>query len=181
MESDTDSYFEESSKTEEEVAGPIYINVNLEESPEPPPPASPSPYPPAPISVGDLSPVWELPDDGTNFLSYFKRADVLESKKRAKETRARMSEERYVVEAPMVSQGLWAFLQHFHGQQWEVKFLQPAARPLFDQMLAYIVGYARLTRFNENILRRYFGGCSAAGKSERLRLLAESGGFLKIE
>ena len=181
MDSDKDSYFEESSEAEEEVAGPIHINENIEESPESPPPASPSPAPPAPIPVGELSPVWELPDERTNFLNYFNRADVLEFKKWAIETRARMNEEGYGVDAPMVSQSFWAFLQHFHGQQLEVKFLQPAAGPLFDQMLAYIVGYSRLTSLNKKLFRRYFEGRSAAEKAEKLRLLAESCGFLEIE
>ena len=81
----------------------------------------------------------------------------------------------------MVSQSFWAFLQHFHGQQWEVKFLQPRAGPLFDQMLAYFAGYFRLTSLNKNLLRRSFQGWSIAEKAEKLRLLAESGGFLKIE
>ena len=72
MESDNDSYFEESSsEDEQEVAGPLHIIVegNLEESPESPPrgPPSPAPAPPAPIPVDELFPVWELPDDGTNF------------------------------------------------------------------------------------------------------------------
>ena len=70
---------------------------------------------------------------------------------------------------------------NFHGQQWEVNFLKPAARPLFEQMLAYIAGYARLTSLNKSLLRQYFEGCSAAEKSEKLRLLTESGGFLEVE
>ena len=58
MDSDTDSYFEEHSESEEQIAGPIHINLNIEESPESPPPGSPSPAPapPAPISVGEVSP-----------------------------------------------------------------------------------------------------------------------------
>ena len=58
MDSDNDSYFEESSESEEEIAGPIPIKVNIEEPPESPPPGSPSPgpAPPAPIPVGELSP-----------------------------------------------------------------------------------------------------------------------------
>ena len=147
----------------------------------PPQPETLSLVPPAPIPVGELSPVWELPDDGTNFLNYFTRTDVLDLKNWAVETRARINEEGYVVEAPMVSQSLWAFLQHFHGQQWEVKFLQPAAGPLFDQMLAYFAGYARLTTLNKSLLSQYFEGWSAAEKAEKLRLLAETGGFLEIE
>ena len=84
MESDSDSYFEESSDNEQEVAGPlnIQVEVNIEEAPESPPPGPPSPAPapvaPAPNPVGELFPVWELPDDGTNFINFFNRADVLE-------------------------------------------------------------------------------------------------------
>ena len=127
MESDNDSYFEESSsEDEQEVAGPLHINVNINESPSPQP-ESPSPVLPAPIPVGELSPAWELPDDGTNFINYFTKADVLEIKNWAVETRARTTEENYVVEAPTVPQNFWAPLQHFRGQQWEVKLLQPAA------------------------------------------------------
>ena len=104
----------------------INVNENNNESPESPPPQpeSPSPIPPTPIPVGNLSPVWELPDDGTNFLNYYNHADVLELKNWATETRARMSEEGSLVEAPMVSQSFLAFLQYFHGQQWEIKFLK---------------------------------------------------------
>ena len=127
MERDSDSYFKESSDNEQEVAAPLNIQVNVNlESPESPPPQPESPpVLPVPIPVGQLAPVWELPDDGTNFLNYFTRADVIELKNWAVETRARINEENYVVEAPTVSQSFWAFLQHFHGQQWEVKFLQP--------------------------------------------------------
>ena len=92
-----------------------------------------------------------------------------------------MSEEGYVVGAPMVSQSFWAFLQYFHGEQWEIKFLKPAAKPLFDQLLAYIAGYARLTSLNRNLLRRSFEGWSASEKAENLRMLAESGGFVELE
>ena len=58
MDSDNDSYFEESFESEEEIAGPMHIKVNIEESPESPPPGSPSPAPapPAPFSVGELPP-----------------------------------------------------------------------------------------------------------------------------
>ena len=81
----------------------------------------------------------------------------------------------------MVSQSFRAFLQRFHRQHWEVKFLQPAEGPLLHQMLAYIIGYSRLTSLNKNLLRRYFKNWTAAEKAEKLRLLAESGGFLEIE
>ena len=92
-----------------------------------------------------------------------------------------MNEENYVVEAPPVSQSFWASLQYFHRQEWEVKFLQPAAVPLLEQMLAYITGYARLTSLNKSLLRHYFEDWSLSEKTEELRLLAESGGFLEIE
>ena len=185
MDSDNESYYEQSSDAEEGGARPLHINVNIniDESPASPPPQpeSPSLVLPAPIPVGELSPVWELPDDGTNVLNYFIWTDVLELKNWAVERKARINEEGYVVEAPMVSQNFWAFLRHFHGQQWEVKFLQPAAGPFFDQMLACIAGYARLTSLDKSLLRQFFEGCSAAEKAEKLRLLAESGGFLEIE
>ena len=71
MDSDNDSYYEESStEDEQEMADPLNfdVKVNLEESPESPPPQSGSPFVlPVPIPVGELAPVWELPDDGTNF------------------------------------------------------------------------------------------------------------------
>ena len=82
MDSDSDSYFEESSDNEK-VAAPLHINleVNLEESPEAPQAGPPSPVlPPQLNHVGELSPVWELPDDGTNFINFFTRGDVLELK-----------------------------------------------------------------------------------------------------
>ena len=173
-----------SSWDEQEVAGHLHIQVDLtvEESPESPPPQPGSPpVLPAPIPVGELAPVWELPDDGTNLLNYFTTADVLELKNWAVDTRARINEETYVVESPIVSQSFWAFLQHFHGQQWEVNILQPAAGPLFDQMLACIAGFARLSSLNKSLIGQYFEGWSAAEKAEKLRLLAESGGFLEIE
>ena len=185
MDSDSDSYYEESSSEyEQEVAGPLHINVevNLEEAPELPPPGPPSPAPvPVQLPVENIAFVWELPDDGTNFVNYFDRNDVLELRNWANETRARMSEECHVVGAPMVSQSFGAFLRYFHGEQWEIKFLKSAAEPLFDQLLAYISGYARLTSLNKNLLRRSFEGWSASEKAENLRKLAESGGFLELE
>ena len=185
MESDSDSYFEESSSEGEQgMVGPLHVNVevNIEEAPESPPPqpGSPSILPP-PAPVGELAPVWELPDDGTKLLNYFTRADVLELKNWAIETRARINEENYVVESLVVSQSYWAFLQHFHGQQWEAKILQPAAGPLIDQMLAYIAGYGRLKSVNKSLFRQNFEVWSAAEKAEYLRLVAESRGFLEIE
>ena len=82
MESDSGSYYEENSEAEEEVAGALKreINVNLEESPESPPPGCPSPVLPQLIPLGELSAVWELPYHGTNFLNCYARADILELK-----------------------------------------------------------------------------------------------------
>ena len=172
MDSDSDSYYEEISDKEQEVAGPLHINVevNLEEAPELPPPGPPSPAPvPVQLPVENIAFVWELPDDGTNFVNYFDRNDVLELRNWANETRARMSEESYVVGAPMVSQSFGAFLRYFHGEQWEIKFLKSAAEPLFDQLLAYISGYARMTSLNKSLLRRSFEGWLASEKLENLR------------
>ena len=102
MESDSDSYFEESSSEDEQgMVGPLHVKVevSIEEAPESPPPQPGSPLIlPQPVLVGELAPVWELPDDGTNFLNYFTRVDVLELKNWAVETGARMNEENYVVE-----------------------------------------------------------------------------------
>ena len=134
MDSDSDSYFEESSDNEE-VAAPLHLNLELklEESPESPPPGppSPAPAPPALIPVGELSPVWELPDDGTNFMNFFTRADVPELRHWAAVTRQKRNEEGYVVEEPLLPQNFRAFLLEYHGTQWEVKFLRAAAEPLF--------------------------------------------------
>ena len=90
MDIDSDSYFEESSDNEHKIAAPLnfQVNVNLE-SPDSPPPQPGSPLVlPVPIPVGKLAPVWELPDDGTNFLNYYTRTDVLELKNWAMETRS---------------------------------------------------------------------------------------------
>ena len=185
MDSDNESYFEESSsEAEQEVAGPLHINVklNLEEAPESPPPGppSPAPAPPAPITVENIAFVWELPDDGTNFIIYFDRNDVLELRNWANETRARMSEEGYVVGRPWCHKVFWRSYSIFTGEQWEINFLKPAAEPLFDQLLAYIAGYARLASLNRILLRRFFEGWSASEKAENLRMLAQSGGFLEL-
>ena len=157
MESDSDSYFEDCSDNEE-VAAPLHINLefNLEESPESLPPGPPSPYPVphAPIPVGELSPVWELPDDGTNLINFFTRADVLELKHWAAITRQRRNEEGYVVEDPLLPKNFRAFLVEYHVTQWEIKFLRAAAEPLFAQFLAYMAGYARLTSHNKRIFRQ---------------------------
>ena len=158
MESDSDWYFEESSDNKE-VAAPLHINLelNLEESLESPPPGppSPAPTPPAPIPVGELFPVWELPDDGTKFIIFFTRADVLELKHWAAITRQRKNEEGYLVEVPLLPQNFREFLVEYHGTQWEIKFLRAAAEPLFAQLLAYVAGYARLTSHNKRIFRQF--------------------------
>ena len=184
MDSDSDSYFDESSDNEE-VAALLHISLelNVEESPESPPPGPPSPAlaPPAPIPVGEVFPVWELPDDGTNFINFFTRVDVLELKFWAGATRNRRNEEGYVVEEPVVPQNFLAFLIEYHGTQWEVKCLRAAAEPLLAQLLSYIAGYARLTSPNKRTFRNNFESWSVKVKREQLRLLAESGGFLELE
>ena len=73
----------------------------------------------------------------------------------------------------MLPQNFIAFLNEYHGTQWEVKLLRAAAEPLFAQMLAYIAGYARLTSHNKRILRQWFGTWSAEVKREQLRLELE--------
>ena len=166
------------------MAGPLHINVqvNLEESPDSPEPSSPSPlFPPQPNLVGELSPVWELPDDGTNFMSFYTRAELLELKQWAKTTRQRRNEEGFMVEEPMLPQNFVSFLKEYHGTQWENKLLRAAAQPLFAHLLAYVAGYARLTSHNKRICRQRFDNWSVEVQREQLRLLAESGGFLEIE
>ena len=143
MGSDNDSYFEESSsEDEQDVAGPLHSNVeiNLEEPPESPEAGRLSPVLPPPIREQELAPGWELPDDGNNFLNYYTLTDVIELKNWAQETKNRVNELGYVVEAPIISQNFAAFLLEHHVPQWEAKFLQLAAEPLFEQMLAYIAG-----------------------------------------
>ena len=186
MVSDNESYYEESSSEgEQDGAGPININVeiNLEEPPEAPEVGPPAPVPPlpAPIPVDNVAFVWELLDDGTNFMNFYTRADVLELKEWAITTRQRRNEEGYVVEEPMLPQNFVEFLVEYHGTQWEVKLLRATAEPLFAQMIAYIAGYARLTSHNKRFFRQWFGTWSAEVRREQLRLLAESGGFLELE
>ena len=127
MENDSDSFYGEESENEQEVTGPININVNvnLEESPESPPPGPPSPVLPQPIPLGELPPVWELPDNGTKFLNFYTSTDITELKNSADMTRERNNEEEYFVEEPKISQNLTAFQQQYHGQQWELKILRP--------------------------------------------------------
>ena len=186
MESDSDSFYEESSSDEEqEGTGPINNNVeiNLEEPPEAPEVGPPAPVPPlpAPIPVDNAAFVWELPDDGTNFMKFYTRADVLELKEWAITTRQRRNEEGYVVEEPMLPQNFIEFFVEYHGTQWEVKFLRATAEPLFAQIIAYLAGYAWLTSHNKRIFQQWFGTWSAKVRREQLRLLAESGGFLELE
>ena len=81
MDSDSDSYYEENSENDEEGAGPLHVNlnVNLKESPESPPRRSPSPVlslPPIPEE--GLSPSWELRDDRDNFKNCYTLEDLLE-------------------------------------------------------------------------------------------------------
>ena len=179
MDSDNDSYFEESSsEDEQEVAGPLHIEINLEEPPEAPEAGPPSPLPPPPILQQELAPGWELPDDGNNFLNFYTRTDVMELKNWAQETRNRVNEVGYVVEAPVISQNFEAYLLE---HQWKAKFLQHAAEPLFERMLAYIAGYARLTSFNKHQLRNFYETWADEERAVNLRMLAESGGFLEIE
>ena len=83
MDSDSDSFYEESSSDEEqEGAGPINIivEINLEEPPEAPEVGPPAPVPPQQIPVEEPEPGWELPDNGNNFLNCFTRQDVLDLK-----------------------------------------------------------------------------------------------------
>ena len=183
MDSNNESFYEEESENEQEAAGPININVhvNLEESPESPLPETPSPVLSQQSPLGELFPVWELPDNGTNFLNFYTRTDILELKNWAEVTKERNNEERYFVEQPMISQNLAAFLQQYCGHQWELKFLRPSADVIFEQILAYIKGYAKLTSLNRRLLRQQFESWPLGEKTKQLRLLAESGGILEIE
>ena len=111
MDSDSDSYFQESSSEgEQEFAGPLHINVevNLEEPPEAPEADPPPPGPPVTIPEQELVPGWEFPDDGNNFLKYYTRTDVIEVRNWAHETRNRVNELGYVVEAPVIYQNFAA-------------------------------------------------------------------------
>ena len=158
------------------------LQVNQEESPESLQAGLPSPVlPRKPIPVGELSPVWELPNDGTNFMEFFIRDDVLDLVHWAETTRQRRNEERYMVEEPVLSQNFMAFPKEYHSTQWEIKNLRVASEPLFAQILSYVAGYARLTSHNKRIFRRGFETWSVEVKREQLRLLADSGGFLALE
>ena len=184
MDSDSDSYFEEiSPRDEQEVAGPLHniVEIKLEEPPEAPEAGPPPPGHPAPIPEQELVPGWELPDDGNNFLNFYTRTDVIELRNWAHETRNRVSELGYVVEAPVISQNFAAYLLEHHGPQWEAKFLQLAAEPLFERILAYIAGYARLTSFNKHQLRSLYETWAEEERTTSLGMLAELGRFLEIE
>ena len=184
MNSDSDFYYEEKSENEQEVAGALHINVqvNLEESPESAEPGSPSLLlTPQPIPVGELSPVWELPDDGMIFIKFFTRADVVDLKQWLTTTRQRRNEEGYMMEEPMLSQIFVSLLIEYHGTQWEIEFTRVGAEPLFTQLLAYVAGYAGLTSHNKRIFQQRFDTWSMEVKNEQLRLLADSSGFLEID
>ena len=73
------------------------MNINEPLGSPPPQPESPSPVPPSAIPEQELSPGWELPDDGINVMNLFTRADVVELKNWAQENRNRINEEGYVV------------------------------------------------------------------------------------
>ena len=96
-------------------------------------------------------------------------------------TRERRNEEGYFIEEPMVSQSLAGFLRQNYGPQWEWKLLQLSAEVIFEILLAYVAGYARLTGFNRRLLRQQYESLSTEANSYQLKLLAESGGFLEIE
>ena len=159
----------------------IQVEVNFVESLELPPPGTPAPVLPPPNPLGELAQVWELPDDGTNILNFYTRADIVELRNWAQVTRERRKEKIYFIEEPMVSQSWQDSCEKNFGPQWEWKPLQPSADLIFEKLLAYDAGYARLTGFNRRPLRRQFVGWSAEEKSYQLKLLAESGAFLEIE
>ena len=142
MESDKDSFNEEDSDNEQEVAGPlnIQVEVHIEEFPESPPRKSPELVLPRPIPLGKLAQVWELPDDGTNFLNFYTRSDIVELKEWAKVSRERRNEEGYFIEEPMVSQSLEGFLRQNYGPQWEGKLLQPSVDVIFWKIIGIYCG-----------------------------------------
>ena len=104
----------------------------------------------------------------------------MELKNWAQETRNRVNEVGYVVEAPVISQNFTAFILEHHGPQWEAKFLQFAAEPLCERKLAYIAGYTRLTSLHKHQLRNFYETWTDEERAVNLRVLVESGGFLKI-
>ena len=136
IDSEIDSYFEErSSDAEEKAVGPFHVDleINLEESPESLPPSSLSPVvPPQSISVGELSPVWELPNNETNIVKSYTKVGVLALKTWVQETRSRRNKEGYLEEEPVLAPNFVAFLREHHGPQWEFRFLQAAAEQLSE-------------------------------------------------
>ena len=86
-----------------------------------------------------------------------------------------------MVEAPVLSQNFAGYLLENFGPKWEKDFLRPAAGPLCERMIAYVVDYARLTSYNKQLLRGLYETWSVEERVERLRSLAESGGFPEIE
>ena len=76
-----------------------------------------------------------------------------------------------MVEAPIISQNIVGFLLKNYGPQWEIEFLRPAAGPLFERMIAYVVGYARLTSYSKQLHRGLCDTWSVEEKAERLRSL----------
>ena len=124
---------------------------------------------------------WELPDDGNNFLNCFTRQDVVDLRNWALETSWRLNKEVYVVEAPVLSQNFVGYLLENYGPQWEKEFFRLDIGPLFEGMISYVVGYARLTNYHKQLLRGLYETWSVEERLERLRSLAESGGFLGIE
>ena len=157
------------------------MEINLEEPPESPEVGPPAPIPPQQIPVEEPEPGWELPDNGNYLLNCFTRQGVLDLRNWALETREKLSEEGYVVEAPLISQNFEGYLLENYGPQWELEFLRPAAWPVFERLIAYVVGYAKLTSYNKQLLRGLYDTWSVEKRVEMLRSLAESGGFLEIE
>ena len=133
-----------------------------------------------PIPLWELAPVWELPDKRTNFINLYISKDIIELRNWAEVTRERINEKGFFVEQPMISQSLAAFLPQYLGHQLELKFLRPSVEVIFEQLLAYIEGYAKLRSLNRRLLRQQFESWPVAEKAKQLRLLAESGGFLEI-
>ena len=85
------------------------------------------------------------------------------------------------MEAPIISQNFEGFLLKNYVPQWEIEFLRPAAGPLFERVIAYVVSYARLTSYNKKLLRELCEKWSVEERAERLLSLAELGGFLEIK
>ena len=99
----------------------------------------------------------------------------------ALKTSGRIKEEEYVVEAPIISQTFVGYLLENYGHQWKIEFLRPAAGPQFERMIAYVVGYARPTSYNKQLLRGLYETWHVEERGERLWPLADSGGCFEIE